>query len=190
MARDFIFRVKPGQPLPPADPNGYRVLLDETTGLFKLLNSDGGVVEAPGISTTQGRPDVEIEETISSAQILSLGNGVELNGGKLMEAGYYGVLKYIYLELNHGGSDYSIGTLKSFTLYLGNTQYALNLSVLAERDDVVAIGSTSAPEVSVPSDGSLTEAKLIVGGGGIGESPTGGNGTLRVKLGYDLVKFG
>lgn len=46
MARDFIFRIKPGEALPPSDPNGYRVLLDNQ-GSFKLLSQNGEIVNPP-----------------------------------------------------------------------------------------------------------------------------------------------
>jgi hypothetical protein len=42
MARDFIFRLKKGEPLPPADPNGPRLILD-IDGVLKLLNPDGSI---------------------------------------------------------------------------------------------------------------------------------------------------
>lgn len=45
MAKDFVFRIKPGDPLPPIAPGGYRFMLDESTGAIKLLTSDGRVVD-------------------------------------------------------------------------------------------------------------------------------------------------
>lgn len=45
MAKDFVFRIKPGDPLPPIAPSGYRFMLDESTGAIKLLTSDGRVVD-------------------------------------------------------------------------------------------------------------------------------------------------
>jgi hypothetical protein len=44
MAKDFIFRIKPGDSLPPIAPSGYRMMVDESTGAIKLLSSDGTVV--------------------------------------------------------------------------------------------------------------------------------------------------
>jgi len=44
MAKDFVFRIKPGDPLPPITPSGYRFMIDESTGTIKLLSSDGTVV--------------------------------------------------------------------------------------------------------------------------------------------------
>ena len=60
MAKDFVFRIKPGDPLPPIAPSGYRFMLDESTGTIKLLSSDGTVVNptsdafAPTIDNLQG----------------------------------------------------------------------------------------------------------------------------------------
>jgi hypothetical protein len=60
MAKDFIFRIKPGDPLPPITPSGYRMLVDESTGAIKLLSSDGVVVNptsdalVPTITDLQG----------------------------------------------------------------------------------------------------------------------------------------
>jgi len=60
MAKDFIFRIKPGDPLPPITPGGYRMLVDESTGAIKLLSSDGVVVNptsdalVPTITDLQG----------------------------------------------------------------------------------------------------------------------------------------
>ncbi len=60
MAKDFIFRIKPGDPLPPIAPSGYRMMVDESTGAIKLLSSDGTVVNptsdafVPTITDLQG----------------------------------------------------------------------------------------------------------------------------------------
>lgn len=60
MAKDFIFRIKPGDPLPSIAPSGYRMLVDESTGAIKLLSSDGTVVNptsdalVPTITDLQG----------------------------------------------------------------------------------------------------------------------------------------
>lgn len=49
MAKDFVFRIKPGDPLPPIAPSGYRLMIDESTGAIKML-SDGGEVVNPNSS--------------------------------------------------------------------------------------------------------------------------------------------
>lgn len=41
MARDFVFKVKNGEALPPKDPNGYRLILDDSKGSLHLMGSDG-----------------------------------------------------------------------------------------------------------------------------------------------------
>ena len=45
MARDFIFRIKPGEALPPRDPSGSRIIFNEQTRKFEILGADGSVVD-------------------------------------------------------------------------------------------------------------------------------------------------
>ena len=73
MAKDFIFRIKKGETLPPRDPNGTRILFDESTKEFYLLDNGGNKTKAnpgggageqgpqgkqgePGPQGDQGRP--------------------------------------------------------------------------------------------------------------------------------------
>lgn len=53
MARDFIFRVKNGEALPPKDPSGYRVILTDS-GELKLLGSDGSLNDISNLSSGGG----------------------------------------------------------------------------------------------------------------------------------------
>ena len=43
MSRDFIFRIKRGEALPPADPSGSRVLFNEEKQSFEILSNSGNV---------------------------------------------------------------------------------------------------------------------------------------------------
>ena len=52
MARDFIFRIKKGQANPPADPVGYRLLLNDDTGELKLLTSENKLIDIPTTGST------------------------------------------------------------------------------------------------------------------------------------------
>jgi len=47
MARDFIFRLKKGEQLPPRDPSGTRIIFNEDTKEFLLLNQDGSITKPP-----------------------------------------------------------------------------------------------------------------------------------------------
>jgi hypothetical protein len=90
MAKDFVFRIKPGDPLPPIAPSGYRFMLDESTGTIKLLSSDGTVVNptsdafAPTIDNLQGGDflysndgigfqNIPFQSSVDSAIIRNLG---------------------------------------------------------------------------------------------------------------------
>ena len=52
MARDFIFRIKPGEALPPRDPSGSRIIFNEQTRKFEILGADGSVVDL--VSESEG----------------------------------------------------------------------------------------------------------------------------------------
>jgi hypothetical protein len=51
MSRDFIFRTKRGEGLPPIDPSGSRILFNEEKKSFELLSNTGIVSDYLGVST-------------------------------------------------------------------------------------------------------------------------------------------
>lgn len=192
MARDFIFKIREGQALPAADPNGYRVLLDEETGLFKLLTSTGQVIESPGAASTASTS--EYTETIidvSSAQILNLaGSPVPILAAPGANK-YYDINKII-LEYTYGGSIYSKEgiwiTDEDFNrVFIGLDDFT---SYTQNRVSIIGSEIINSLAISLPSSTSFTLNKAIILTSATFQNPTGGNGTLRVKIYHKTLTFG
>jgi hypothetical protein len=189
MSRDFIFRIKPGQPLPAVDPSGHRVLLDDSTGQIKLLGSNGSinnlVVESNATQTTT--------INISSAQILNMGsNPVELLPAPDTNK-YYDIEKII-IEASQVTTAYVYGA-ELPCIYIGGV--ALNL-------DQQKLNCSNPKAVQIVRDMNLTQlgAADYYKMGVIdlenpvtlstynGTNPTNGDGTFRVKITYSILTFG
>lgn len=78
MARDFIFRIKNGEALPPIDPSGSRVLFSEQKQNFEILSNQGVISEfIPGGSSggTSSVLSVTYDELLSLVNSSSLSIG-------------------------------------------------------------------------------------------------------------------
>ena len=184
MSRDFIFRIKNGEALPPKDPNGYRLLLDEQ-GDFKLLTKNGEIIEQSNSSSQYSYTEVNI----SSSDILSMDSTpVELlpapGAGK-----YYDVDKIIF-EFSYNSLVYN--TANNFlNIFNGRGTTNIYASLLTDTTDTVCITKLSTFFDS--GDGGLAVAPLVGINSALiltaGAPITSGNSTLKAKIYYKTMTF-
>jgi hypothetical protein len=182
MARDFIFRLKNGEALPPKDPSGYRVLLDNQ-GSFKLLTQNGEIINQP--STQYDYVVVDI----SSSDILSMDSTPIILLPAPGVGKYYDVDKIIF-EFSYNSLPYN--TANNFlNIYNGRGTTNIYAALISDTLDAVCI--TKLPTFFDSIEGGLAAAPLV----GIntaltmsaGAPITSGNGTLKAKIYYKTMTF-
>ena len=81
MARDFIFVLKRGEPLPPTEPGTYRVIVVNETGELKLLNGLSRTLQDFSNVGTGASGGTEVTSLpYSSFYSLISGGGLNLEG--------------------------------------------------------------------------------------------------------------
>jgi hypothetical protein len=82
MARDFIFRIKNGEALPPIDPSGSRVLFNEEKQSFEVLSNQGVISEfIPGGSSGGSSGGTTSVVSVTYDELLNLVNSSSLSVG-------------------------------------------------------------------------------------------------------------
>ena len=193
MSRDFIFRVKGNDlSLPSPDPSGFRVILDETTGFFKLMTSDGNIIDAPIASSFETKI-----VNITSSQILNMGSSpIELlvaPGGN----NYYDIQKII-IEYSFGTNSYEFTSSATFYLDGAFDSYIDKTLITSASNSVctisgnlrntLTVGSGSG-SVQVKTNKDVLNSNLLMGTPN-GDNPTSGDGTIRVIITYSTRAFG
>jgi hypothetical protein len=89
MAKDFVFRIKPGDPLPSTVPGSYRLILDESNGSIKLLGSDGEITNP-----------VPVISNLQAGDFLYSTNGTDVTNTSFTSVieSNYGTVEYTYVS--------------------------------------------------------------------------------------------
>lgn len=98
MAKDFVFRIKPGDPLPPIAPSGYRFMIDESTGSIKLLSSNGVVVNPTSDALVPTITDLQSGDFLYSNDGIGFQNANFNNSTVSVISNNFGFLEYTYVN--------------------------------------------------------------------------------------------
>lgn len=206
MAKDFVFRIKPGDPLPPITPSGYRLMVDESDGSIKMLSSEGIVVnpnssavlsEIPGLITNNYGL---VEYTYVTQARIEGRSIIDLSGKTItlidrVESGYYIDVDKVVCEISVKtpftitGGPVDLGL--EFTGMASGAIGNIDISFLTATDDsfiVLHANKTSSGGALPTSTASDPVLEL-----GLSSSATinqGGDGTMLITVFYKLREFG
>jgi hypothetical protein len=166
-----------------------KIILDLDTNTFYTLDDDGNFLP---ITSTPTPEWTESEITLLDTDILNLGNSpIELLAAPGI--GTYYVFESIIFEFTYGTSAYTLN--EPLYIYNGGAQFQLADSIITLQVDNVIVVESFVSDTFVDTDTyiyylpkTLNEPLTI--GTWNGTNPTGGDGTLKVKMKYKIKTFG
>ena len=206
MAKDFVFRIKPGDPLPPITPSGYRLMVDESTGSIKMLSADGNVVNPNSSAVLSEVPSVItnnyglVEYTYVNQTVIEGRSIINLSGKTItlidrVESGYYIDVDKVVCEISVKtpftitGGPVDLGL--EFTGMASGAIGNIDISFLTATDDSFVVLHTN----KTSSGGTLptsttSEPSLTLGLSSPATINQGGDGTMHITVFYKIREFG
>jgi len=206
VAKDFVFRIKPGDPLPPTTPSGYRLMVDESTGSIKMLSADGNVVNPNSSAVLSEVPSVItnnyglVEYTYVNQAVIEGRSIIDLSGKTItlidsVERGYYIDVDKVVCEITvktpftiTGGP---VGLGLEFTGMASGAIGNIDISFLTATDDsfVVLHANKTSSGGTLPTS-TTSDSLLELGLSSPATINQGGDGTMRITVFYKIREFG